>query len=749
MSNSIPSSCSSFSGKSFVSTINSLNSIAASGKDGIEPKDQIIYDKLLDVILTHFLYKKVKLLTNLNILNRLSKDIIKMFKKEDKLAESMESIKQNSPFINNPGESSFFVFPSPFLNNICYVIARYFKAHFKRKTFTTLNNFFSSLSLIQEDEELSIKDRMRSTVNLIYSDICDFTVVNVEQESNTKKRMSMIDTRRKDKIKIEDLIYLRDCFYNIKQIRFLLPNFEVKRNVYLNYLMILFNSSWLFENLIEFEINITNLQIFMEGKGKKKMKDKNFYYLIYSLFYLFGKFYTATIQKLILSIPYAYTYEINYVFKDDIINYYGLKNTKFIHVLNTIIKNFTMLKSLSLEFNCLDNVTFNCINSILEINRGLNSLIVFLFPRESVGLYCQEFYLKRFAQISKMKISHKATQNERKDEDYFNYMNYEYYLDLLYESFKGNMNRLFTSICNNKETLNDLQIQFDLPEYFIIREKYIQTFINFILELFSILESSVNNIVYLEISSKTLLIDGNKYVNILGKIDEMKMENNKDLQSLIFNIRVKSIDNLAYLFPRNIKFLTISEIDDLTCKWFIKDLNIFTNLESLSFSVRNESYNYDLNYSLLKEIVKGEDYPKKLVSITLNVKFPIKFADIKELIISNSIKQNYIRILNLQFFFKKVDFGKKVPQVEENKYIAELEELIALKKKENKLLYIQSIGYLQRKAITLALYHLKVLKNKTNNNTIQYSNSNILNRIFTMLSITKPKEVTVSFSHNN
>ncbi len=219
MSNSIPSSCSSFSGKSFVTTINNLNSIAATGKDGIEPKDQIIYDKLLDIVLTHFFYKKIKSMTNLNILNRLSKDIIKMYKKEDKLAESMDLIRQNSPFINNPGETSFFVFPSPFLNNICYVIARYFKAHFKKKSFLSLNTFFSSLSLIQEEEDSSIRNRMRSTVNLVYSDICDFTVVDVEQDKKEKKRMSMIDNRKKDKIIIEDLIYLRDCFYNIKKIR--------------------------------------------------------------------------------------------------------------------------------------------------------------------------------------------------------------------------------------------------------------------------------------------------------------------------------------------------------------------------------------------------------------------------------------------------------------------------------------------------------------------------------------------------
>ena len=745
MSNSIPSSCSSFSGKSFVSTINSLNNIAATGKDGIEPKDQIIYDRIFDSILTHFLYKKIKIMTNLNILNRLSKDIIKMYKKEDKLAESMESIRQNSPFINNPGETSFFVFPSPFLNNICYVIARYFKAHFKKKAFISLNNFFASLSLIEEEEDSSFKNRMRSTVNLVYSDICDFTVVDVEQEKKEKKRMSMVDSRRKDKIKIDDLIYLRDCFYNIKKIRFLLPNFQVKRNVFLNYLMILFNSTWLFENLIEFELNITNLQIFMEGKGKKKMKEKNFYYLIYSLFYLFGKFYTATIQKLVLSLPYAYTYEMNYVFKDEILNYYCFKNSKFIHILNSIIKPFTLLKSLSLEFNCIDNVTFTCINNMLDINRGLSSLIVFLFPRESVSLYCQEFYLKKFAQLSKMKIAQKVTDNENEEADYFNYTNYEYYLDLLFESFNINMNRLFIAICNNRETLNDLQIQFDVPEYFKINEKYNDKFIDFILEIFSILESSVNSIVSFEVASETIYLNGKTHVKIEEKIDEMKMENNKYLQSLVFNMKVKSIDNLAFLFPRNIKYLTMLEIDDYTCKWFIKDLNIFYNLESLSFSVRNESYNYQENTSLLKEILKGKNFPQKLLSISLNIKFALKFSDIKDIIASDAIKQNYIQIWNLQFLFKKVNFGEKVPQVEEKKCITQLEELISQKKKENKLLYYQSIGYLQRKAITLALYHLKVLKH----NSTQYSNSNILNRIFTQLSTSKTKEVTVSFSHNN
>ena len=225
----------------------------------------------------------------------------------------------------------------------------------------------------------------------------------------------------------------------------------------------------------------------------------------------------------------------------------------------------------------------------------------------------------------------------------------------------------------------------------------------------------------------------------------MKMENNKYLQSLVFNMKVKSIDNLAFLFPRNIKYLTILEIDDYTCKWFIKDLNIFSNLESLSFSVRNESYNYEENNSLLKQILTGDNYPQKLLSISLNIKFALKFSDIKEMIASNAIKQNYVQTWNLQFLFKKVNFGEKDLQVKEKKYITQLEELISQKKKENQLLYYQSLGYLQRKAITLALYHLKVLKH----NSIQYSNSNILNRIFTQLSTSKTKEVTVSFSHDN
>ena len=382
---------------------------------------------------------------------------------------------------------------------------------------------------------------------------------------------------------------------------------------------------------------------------------------------------------------------------------------------------------------------------MLEMNRGLSSLIVFLFPRESVSLYCQEFYLKKFAQLSKMKIAQKVTDNENEEADYFNYTNYEYYLDLLFESFNINMNRLFIAICNNRETLNDLQIQFDVPEYFQINEKYIDKFISFILEIFSILESSVNSIVSFEVASETIYLNGKTHVKIEEKIDEMKMENNKYLQSLVFNMKVKSIDNLAFLFPRNIKYLTILEIDDYTCKWFIKDLNIFSNLESLSFSVRNESYNYQENTSLLKQILKGENFPQKLLFISLNIKFALKFSDIKDIFASDAIKQNYVQIWNLQFLFKKVNFGEKVPQVEEKKCITQLEELISQKKKENKLLYYQSIGYLQRKAITLALYHLKVLKH----NSTQYSNSNILNRIFTQLSTSKTKEVTVSFSHNN
>ena len=101
------------------------------------------------------------------------------------------------------------------------------------------------------------------------------------------------------------------------------------------------------------------------------------------------------------------------------------------------------------------------------------------------------------------------------------------------------MNRLFIAICNNRETLNDLQIQFDVPEYFQINEKYIDKFISFILEIFSILESSVNSIVSFEVASETFFLNGNTNVKIEEAIDEMKMENNKYLQSLVFNMKEK------------------------------------------------------------------------------------------------------------------------------------------------------------------------------------------------------------------
>lgn len=694
--------------------------------------NKVIYVKILDTILENFLGKKIKKLTHLTILNKITKQNIKEHKEEEK--DFIFSLKTDSIFNNDTNETNFFVFPSPLIDRVCLVISHYFAKHFKEQSFSDLNLFFQSLNLIPEDNN--------SKISLQYSDKCDFTIINLNDIKSKDKKNK--HKRENEKIVIEDFEFLKEYYFNIKKIQFLLPNFEVLRGVYLNYLIILFNSNWLFNNLIEFEVNITNFQMFQVGK-KKKIKENNFYYLIFSLFYFLGKFYTQRIQKLVLIAPYAYTFEMNKIFSNEIIQNCEKNKRNYIHLFETFDQTFSKLNSLSIEFNSLDNTTFQNINSFLSKNNELSSLNIAFFPLINADLYCTNEHLRKFVLLSKIPISSKIIDiNVNEDSEVFSYNTFEYYLDVLFRSYQINFAVLFISIVSIKDYLKNLSIHFDIPDCVSQNERYSECFVNFLKKLFMFIESGINYLLSLEISSETLILNGLKFVKFQEKIDENKMENNTILQTLTLNLRIMNFDNLAFLIPRNVKYLTLGEIDKITCEWLLKDIEMFNNLECLIFAVYDNKRDYNDNFKLLQKILEGKHYPIKLTQIILEIRMNLQSSMLNEIVDKHLIKLNFVQNWELKFNIEKIDFGHKPTTEEIEMFKDTIYKPLNEKRKKGTIQSLQVLGYLKRIAIVKAFYKKGLLIYNNDKNEYYYDNKKILFTMFKFLSYKKARTINLS-----
>lgn len=693
--------------------------------------NKVIYVKILDTILENFLGKKIKKLTHLNILNKITKKNIKEHKEEN---DFNFPLKTDTIFNNDTNETSFFVFPSPLIERICLVISHYFVKHFKEQTFTDLNLFFKSLNLIPEDN--------KSKISFQYSDKCDFTIINLKEMKSKQKANK--HKKENEKIVIEDFEFLKEYYFNIKKIQFFLPNFEVLNGVYLNYLIILFNSNWLFSNLIEFEVNISNFQMFQPGK-KKKMKENNFYYLIFSLLYFLGKFYTEKIQKLVLIAPYAYTFEMNKIFSNQIIQNCDQNKRNYIHLFKTFDQSFTKLNSLSIEFNSLDNTTFQNINSFLSKNNELSSLNIALFPLKNTDLYCSNEHLRKFVLLSKIPISSKIIDiNVAEGSEVFSYNTFEYYLEVLFGPYQRNFSVLFIALASTKDYLKNLSIHFDIPDCVSQNVRYEECFIQFLGKLFKFIESGINNLLSLEISSETLILDGLKFVRFQEKIEENKMENNTILQTLNLNLRIMNLENLAFLIPRNVKYLTIGEIDKITCEWLLKDLEMFNNLECLIFAVYDNKNDCNNNCKLLKKILEGKHYPIKLTQVVLDIRMNLQSSMLQEIIDQHLLKLNFVQNWELKFNIEKIDFGHK-PKTEEIEIFKDsIYKSLNEKRKNGTFKSLQVLGYLKRIAIVKAFYKKGLLIYNNDKNEYYYDNNKIIFTMFKFLSYKKARSINLS-----
>ena len=651
---------------------------------------------------------------------------------------------------------------SKLMSKIAYLVSQSFMKFINNKNIKNFFYFLTSFNFISEEM-------------YNFRKINNFNLKNSLLKNSISSNYSFYDNKKDiKKIKIKNLEMLKNKFSFIQKIKISLPYYSISPLDYNNYLFFLFNYQWIFENVKEIEIDFTCLFIFSDN-GKNLEREDDFYKLIIAIFYFLNKLHDYEISSLKIIIPFTFSKELNHYLsksikkiRQDIIQK-RTKNEKLIinksktsniekvkkkfQLLQVFDNIFPNINSFSMEFNSIDCQSFENLNNFLSKNNQIQVLDLRIFPfttESNFSIYLNNVQLKKICEINQM-IEKNSFETIIKKREYINNDEINYYLDLLSIPFDKNLKDLFSNIEESKNSLNNLMIDFTLPEIIVNKENYTIKIINFIIDLFGLLNSNVLKINSLELNSSNLILDSDKYLYINEKLllYILKLGMNKTLKTLNFNFKIFNFENLIFLIPINIVSLSLGKLCYITTKNFIHDLKYLNKLGYLSFSIFSQKESLEKNYELLKEFIITNNLPTSLIEINVNCLINISYEKIKDLINQDLIKNRYIQNLILNFDF---DYIKREKLVSKNLCQRELNDLI--KKNEKQFNYISSIKSNFKESI-IRIFNKKIPFNNNENNEIkdiltEKTNSinfcKIFKNIYMFLGKTKSKSIKINLN---
>ena len=544
------------------------------------------------------------------------------------LNETFENFFCKETFISDP---IFCIFPY-FIDSICIIIAHYFKINnLKKHKFCGKNHvYFNKLHLITCED------------NIIEYDT--FEIIN--------------DTT---KCEIDVFNMMIDAFILKKKLILAIPSFYIDDNVYTFYMFFLLNISWLFQNAIEFEINLSNENNFFDKGYSNEGKEREiaFYYLLINIFDNFEQIIQCTkIYKLILIIPYAFTLEINAALTKNLIN---VNMDLSYHLLLSLIisqQPITQIKSLLIEINCIDSMTFKTIISLLNLNSAnILELEIYLFPKSNVNSYFTSY------QLSKL-ISSNTVIN---CEDNFTSKEPEFYLAQLLKKLNTNLNR-FIKVLNQIQNLKNVIIHINYPDVLVPNYRYGESLIKFITDLVNLYDNKI--ISTLEIHFDNFNLDGAYYVFINNTLD--KIEPNYTITNFTLDkIKISNVENLFNLIPKNVKSLTLGKIDIDTCFNLLNDISLFRRLELLEFTVFSVKQGNHNEKQLIERILKGKSFGSDLKEVHAAFDITLDESLCKEIVEWLGYEGNFIKKWVVTLYKEKIVFDKGT---DEEKFKHELEK---------------------------------------------------------------------------
>ena len=419
---------------------------------------------------------------------------------------------------------------------------------------------------------------------------------------------------------------------------------------------------------------------------------------------------------------------------------------------NVIIENYHFFSFINnqnilhttIEFNSLDNHTFEKVLNFLNKNQLINNMNISFFPPEEC--FKSELLLKTLQNSDenfKIKINkygiYDFNSNIIKDvypsEDINTYI-----LRKLSKYLEKNLTDFF-NLLTIKTCITDLSLYFELPQILIKNGLYNNILIKFFINLFIFINNSLNNIKTLLISADNFIIDGRQHPILDEFFEALDFNNtNKEfkLLNLCFNARMYYLKNVHRLLSIDLVYLSIGAFDYVTFNAFIGFFSLSkfrrkSNMINLKISLNNSAT--DINEVYDNIIKLFTQFPDQMDEINLSSSLTISYQQIEKLI--SLINYNKLSKVLMVFNVRSISKDKKLEYLLDSDLINfDKDSCITL---EN---FMDTRAIRKDKDITNKIINLMINLKKINPGILKY---NIYSHIERFLCENNKKSVIIQF----
>jgi len=464
----------------------------------------------------------------------------------------------------------------------------------------------------------------------------------------------------------------------------------------------------------------------------------------------FNKKYKILLEKIII---YAYF----------IRNMATIIRTKFTLPLNLGDEIFEMLKKqkifindfhflsfltnkdivyLTVEFNSLDNQTFEKLLSFLNQNHNISVCNLSFFPPEEyfktellfkILQNCDENFKLKKKKKNKLGFNPNIILDLKGNEDLDTFI-----LRKLSDYFEKNLKKLFYFL-TIKTTITELGLIFDLPTILNKNGYYTNALMKYFLDLFIFIDNPVNTLKTLILKAENFIFDSRKYPILNDFCDKLHfyLKKGHKLTSLTFQVKFYRIRKIYRFIPYNLAYLSIGSLDYETFNCLVDYLTSSeycqrTQLSKLIINLNNSviDINKDKVYESIIRLLT--EYPKELTEISLYSFLIISFHQLYFLL----IKTNYNTLPNIFMQFSSKSFLKDKEY--ENKIDYNIDKITSIKADN----FIDLYTVNRNQHISNTLVNLMMHLGEKNKEIMQY---NIYLNIEKFLCHNEKKKVIIQF----
>ena len=419
---------------------------------------------------------------------------------------------------------------------------------------------------------------------------------------------------------------------------------------------------------------------------------------------------------------------------------------------NVIIENYHFFSFINnqnilhttIEFNSLDNHTFEKVLNFLNKNQLINNMNISFFPPEEC--FKSELLLKTLQNSDenfKIKINkygiYDFNSNIIKDvypsEDINTYI-----LRKLSKYLEKNLTDFF-NLLTIKTCITDLSLYFELPQILIKNGLYNNILIKFFINLFIFINNSLNNIKTLLISADNFIIDGRQHPILDEFFEALDFNNtNKEfkLLNLCFNARMYYLKNVHRLLSIDLVYLSIGAFDYVSFNAFVGFFSLSkfrrkSNMINLKISLNNSAT--DINEVYDNIIKLFTQFPDQMDEINLSSSLTISYQQIEKLV--SLINYNKLSKVLMVFNVRSISKDKKLEYLLDSDLINfDKDSCITL---EN---FMDTRAIRKDKDITNKIINLMINLKKINPGILEY---NIYSHIERFLCENNKKSVIIQF----